>query len=137
MPPKTPMLTLEEKTNLHLRWFIGPNKNICTVIPNTDDEYEDLGEIETGTHLQRMTFGDKLMDLVLFRVVGGREFTLSWKMAQFHTTEAHMKFGKWSNPSNLAKDFGNDFLIFDLSLDCDNDNLFDSIFSSCLFPFFL
>ena len=94
-------------------------KHLCIVNAKEDDEYEDLGEIETGTHLQRMTFGDKLMDLVLFKVVGGREVTLSWKMAQFHTTEAHMKFGKWSNPSNLANDFGNDFLIFDLSLDCD------------------
>ena len=68
------MLTLEEKTNLHLRWFIGPNKNICTVIPNTDDEYEDWGL--TGTHLQRMTFSDKLMDLVVFKMVGGKEVTL-------------------------------------------------------------
>ena len=78
------------------------------LFPNTDDEYE----VETGTHLQRMTFGDKLMDLVVFKMVGGKEVTLSWKMAQFHTTEAHMKFGKWSNPNNLAKDFGNDFFLF-------------------------
>ena len=111
MPPKIPTLTLEEKKNLHVRWFIDSNQHLHVLTNETDEEYEDLGKIASGVHLLRLNQKGEKMDCALWKMVSGTEMLLMWPSGNFHTAEAHIRFGNWGEPANLGKQWGNYFFV--------------------------
>ena len=111
MPPKIPTLTPEERKNLQLRWFLDSNQHLHVLTNEADEEYEDLGKIASGVHLLRSNIKGDKMDCVVWKLVSGKEMLLVWKSGNFHTADAHTRFGNWAEPANLGKQWGNDFFL--------------------------
>ena len=111
MPPKIPTLTPEERKNLQLRWFLDSNQHLHVLTNEADEGYEDLGKIASGVHMLRANIKGDKMDCVVWKLVSGREMLLMWSSGNFHTAEAHTRFGNWAEPANLGKQWGNYFFV--------------------------
>ena len=64
-----------------------------------------------GVHVLRSNIKGDKMDCVVWKLVSGKEMLLVWKSGNFHTADAHTRFGNSAEPANLGKQWGNDFFL--------------------------